>query len=112
MGARRRVRVKLVSRIDLQDLADKFEGRGVMKRNFVPLQRLMNVEKARGLGIRVARKRENSSGNFFEHLMGMCFCYEGGSSYCDQWRFSEFEEKVGDAKGIPFKSIAVKDSPS
>ncbi|KAL0844273.1 hypothetical protein Bca101_017519 [Brassica carinata] len=71
---RRRVTVKLIPRIDLQLLADKQEGREIVKKKaFVPPPRFMNVDEARELHIRVERRRDRMTGDYFENIGNMLF---------------------------------------
>ncbi|GAB4845101.1 hypothetical protein Ancab_038507 [Ancistrocladus abbreviatus] len=73
-NVRQRVTVKLIPRIDLQALANKLEGREVAKKKaFVPPPRFMNVEEARELHIRVERRRDPMTGEYFENIGGMMF---------------------------------------
>ncbi|KAK9271008.1 hypothetical protein L1049_026596 [Liquidambar formosana] len=73
-NVRQRVTVKLIPRIDLQALANKLEGREVVKKKaFVPPPRFMNVEEARELHIRVERRRDAMTGDYFENIGGMLF---------------------------------------
>ncbi|KDP43057.1 hypothetical protein JCGZ_25243 [Jatropha curcas] len=73
-NVRQRVTVKLIPRIDLQALANKLEGREVVKKKaFVPPPRFMNVDEARELHIRVERRRDPMSGDYFENIGGMLF---------------------------------------
>ncbi|KAG8493277.1 hypothetical protein CXB51_010859 [Gossypium anomalum] len=61
-NVRQRVTVKLIPRIDLQELANKLEGREVAKKKaFVPPPRFMNVDEARALHIRVECRRNSIS---------------------------------------------------
>ncbi|XP_050238014.1 putative transcription elongation factor SPT5 homolog 1 isoform X2 [Mercurialis annua] len=73
-NVRQRITVKLIPRIDLQALANKLEGREVAKKKaFVPPPRFMNVDEARELHIRVERRRDPMSGDYFENIGGMLF---------------------------------------
>ncbi|KAL5560448.1 hypothetical protein UlMin_036659 [Ulmus minor] len=73
-NVRQRVTVKLVPRIDLQALANKLEGREVGKKKaFVPPPRFMNIDEARELHIRVERRRDHMTGDYFENIGGMLF---------------------------------------
>ncbi|KAJ8760502.1 hypothetical protein K2173_015169 [Erythroxylum novogranatense] len=73
-NVRQRVTVKLIPRIDLQALANKLEGREVVKKKaFVPPPRFMNVDEARELHIRVERRRDPMTGDYFENIGGMLF---------------------------------------
>ncbi|GMI90818.1 global transcription factor group A2 [Hibiscus trionum] len=73
-NVRQRVTVKLIPRIDLQALANKLEGREVPKKKaFVPPPRFMNVDEARELHIRVERRRDSITGDYFENIDGMLF---------------------------------------
>ncbi|CAA7019681.1 unnamed protein product [Microthlaspi erraticum] len=71
---RQRVTVKLIPRIDLQALASKLDGREVAKKKaFVPPPRFMNIDEARELHIRVERRRDPRTGDYFENIDGMRF---------------------------------------
>ncbi|XP_021760950.1 putative transcription elongation factor SPT5 homolog 1 [Chenopodium quinoa] len=73
-NVRQRVTVKLIPRIDLQVLASKLEGRDVAKKKaFVPPPRFMNIEEARDLHIRVERRRDSMTGDYYENINGMMF---------------------------------------
>ncbi|XP_022141427.1 putative transcription elongation factor SPT5 homolog 1 isoform X2 [Momordica charantia] len=73
-NVRQRVTVKLIPRIDLQALANKLEGREVGKKKaFVPPPRFMNIDEARELHIRVERRRDPITGEYFENIGGMFF---------------------------------------
>ncbi|BAT78757.1 hypothetical protein LR48_Vigan04g166000 [Vigna angularis] len=72
-NVRQRVTVKLIPRIDLQALANKLEGREVVKKKaFVPPPRFMNVDEARELHIRVEHRRD-PYGERFDAIGGMMF---------------------------------------
>ncbi|KAE9608921.1 hypothetical protein Lal_00020321 [Lupinus albus] len=72
-NVRQRVTVKLIPRIDLQALANKLEGREVVKKKaFVPPPRFLNVEEARELHIRVEHRRD-AYGERFDAIGGMMF---------------------------------------
>lgn len=73
-NVRQRVTVKLIPRIDLQALANKLDGREVAKKKaFVPPPRFMNIEEARELHIRVERRRDPMTGDYYENIGGMMF---------------------------------------
>ncbi|KAL6962354.1 hypothetical protein U1Q18_037311, partial [Sarracenia purpurea var. burkii] len=73
-NVRQRVTVKLIPRIDLQAIANKLEGREVLKKKaFVPPPRFMNVDEAREMNIRVERRRDPMTGDYFENINGMMF---------------------------------------
>ncbi|XP_043719311.1 putative transcription elongation factor SPT5 homolog 1 [Telopea speciosissima] len=73
-NVRQRVTVKLIPRIDLQALANKLEGREVVKKKaFVPPPRFINIEEAREMHIRVERRRDPVTGDYFENIEGMMF---------------------------------------
>ncbi|XP_047321703.1 putative transcription elongation factor SPT5 homolog 1 [Impatiens glandulifera] len=73
-NVRQRVTVKLIPRIDLQALANKLEGREVPKKKaIVPPPRFMNVEEAREMHLRVERRRDPGTGDYFENIEGMMF---------------------------------------
>ncbi|XP_027903005.1 putative transcription elongation factor SPT5 homolog 1 [Vigna unguiculata] len=72
-NVRQRVTVKLIPRIDLQALANKLEGKEVVKKKaFVPPPRFMNVDEARELHIRVEHRRD-TYGERFDAIGGMMF---------------------------------------
>ncbi|KZV17344.1 suppressor of ty [Dorcoceras hygrometricum] len=73
-NVRQRATVKLIPRIDLQALANKIEGREVLKKKaFTPPARFMNIDEARELHIRVERKRDPATGDYYEKIEGMMF---------------------------------------
>ncbi|KAL6861846.1 hypothetical protein ACP4OV_017546 [Aristida adscensionis] len=73
-NVRQRVQVKLIPRIDLQALAAKLEGREVAKKKtFVPPPRFFNIDEAREMHIRVERKRNKETGEYFEVVDGLEF---------------------------------------
>ncbi|KAF3568285.1 hypothetical protein DY000_02014627 [Brassica cretica] len=73
-NVRQRVTVELIPRIDLQALASKLDGREVVKKKaFVPPPRFMNIDEARELHIRVERRRDPMTGDYFENIGGMLF---------------------------------------
>ncbi|KAK4481332.1 hypothetical protein RD792_012217 [Penstemon davidsonii] len=73
-NVRLRATVKLIPRIDLQALASKLEGREVpKKKTFTPPARFMNIDEARELHIRVERKRDPATGDYYEKIEGMMF---------------------------------------
>ncbi|KFK32140.1 hypothetical protein AALP_AA6G203300 [Arabis alpina] len=73
-NVRQRVTVKLIPRIDLQALASKLDGREVAKKKaFVPPPRFMNIDEARELHIRVERRRDPMTGDYFENIDGNLF---------------------------------------
>ncbi|KAL8459360.1 hypothetical protein ACS0TY_036737 [Phlomoides rotata] len=73
-NVRLRATVKLIPRIDLQALANKLEGREVPKKKaFTPPARFMNIDEARELHIRVERKRDPSTGDYYAKIEGMMF---------------------------------------
>ncbi|PQP97861.1 putative transcription elongation factor SPT5 homolog 1 isoform X1 [Prunus yedoensis var. nudiflora] len=73
-NVRQKVTVKLIPRIDLQAIANKLEGREVVKKKaFVPPPRFMNIDEARELHIRVERRRDPMTGDYFEIFNGMLF---------------------------------------
>ncbi|XP_061352476.1 putative transcription elongation factor SPT5 homolog 1 [Gastrolobium bilobum] len=72
-SVRQRVTVKLIPRLDLQALANKLEGKEVVKKKaFVPPPRFMNVDEARVLHIRVEH-RYDAYGERFVSIGGMMF---------------------------------------
>ncbi|KAL5225364.1 hypothetical protein ABZP36_012003 [Zizania latifolia] len=73
-NVRQRVTVKLIPRIDLQALASKLEGREVVKKKaFVAPPRFFNIDEAREMHIRVERRRDKDSGEYFEMIDGLMF---------------------------------------
>ncbi|CAL1412672.1 unnamed protein product [Linum trigynum] len=73
-NVKQRVTVKLIPRIDLQALASKLEGRAVAeKKGIKPAPRFMNYDEARELNIRVERRRDPMTGDYFESIEGMLF---------------------------------------
>ncbi|PSS00091.1 Transcription elongation factor like, partial [Actinidia chinensis var. chinensis] len=73
-NVRQRVTVKLIPRIDLQAIANKLEGREAPKKKaFVPPPRFMNVDEAREMHIRVERRRDPMTGDYYENINGMMF---------------------------------------
>ncbi|KAK8965315.1 hypothetical protein KSP40_PGU017846 [Platanthera guangdongensis] len=73
-NVRQKVTVKLIPRIDLQLLANKLENRDVVKKKaFVPPPRFFNVDEAREMHIRVERRRDKDTGEFFEMVENMMF---------------------------------------
>ncbi|KAK9071293.1 hypothetical protein SSX86_009861 [Deinandra increscens subsp. villosa] len=73
-NVRQRVTVKLIPRIDLQALANKLEGREVQKKKaFTPPPRFMNVDEAKEMNIRIERRRDPMTGDYYENINGMMF---------------------------------------
>ncbi|KAG8077061.1 hypothetical protein GUJ93_ZPchr0006g45722 [Zizania palustris] len=73
-NVRQRVTVKLIPRIDLQALSSKLEGREVVKKKaFIPPPRFFNIDEAREMHIRVERRRDKDSGEYFEMIDGLMF---------------------------------------
>nr|GEV92532.1 putative transcription elongation factor SPT5 homolog 1 [Tanacetum cinerariifolium] len=73
-NVRQRVTVKLIPRIDLQALEKKLEGMEFQKnKTFTPPPRFMNVDGARDMHIRVERRRDPMTGDYFENINGMMF---------------------------------------
>ncbi|KAM0832722.1 hypothetical protein ACQ4PT_064717 [Festuca glaucescens] len=73
-NVRQKATVKLIPRIDLQALASKLEGREVVKKKtFVPPPRFFNIDEAREMHIRVERRRDKDSGEYFEMVDGLMF---------------------------------------
>ncbi|CAA0809998.1 Putative transcription elongation factor SPT5 homolog 1 [Striga hermonthica] len=81
-NVRQRATMKLIPRIDLQALANKLEGREVPKKKaFTPPARLMNIDEARDLHIRVERRRDPSTCDYFEKIEGMIMMFKDGFLY-------------------------------
>ncbi|CAN1730646.1 Putative transcription elongation factor SPT5 homolog 1 [Linum perenne] len=73
-NVRQRVTIKLIPRVDLQALASKMEGREVVKKKaFVPPPRFISLDEARELNIRIERRRDPMTGDYFENIAGMMF---------------------------------------
>ncbi|KAJ3695944.1 hypothetical protein LUZ60_001321 [Juncus effusus] len=73
-NVRQRVTVKLIPRVDLQMLANKLEGREVPKKKaFLPPPRFFNVEEAREMRIRVERRFDKDSREYYEMVDGLMF---------------------------------------
>ncbi|KAL6635202.1 hypothetical protein ACP70R_027873 [Stipagrostis hirtigluma subsp. patula] len=73
-NVRQRVTVKLIPRIDLQVLANKLDGSEVVKKkSFVPPPRFFSVDEAREMHIRVDRRRNRDSGEYFDIVDGLMF---------------------------------------
>ncbi|KAK1436441.1 hypothetical protein QVD17_02221 [Tagetes erecta] len=72
-NVKQRVTVKVIPRIDLQALANKLEGREVQKKAFTPPPRFMSVDEARDMHIRVERRWDPMSNDYFENIDGMKF---------------------------------------
>ncbi|KAJ0988228.1 hypothetical protein J5N97_006584 [Dioscorea zingiberensis] len=73
-NVRQKVTVKLIPRVDLQMIANKLEGRDVSKKKtFVPPPRFFNIDEAREMHIRVERKRDRDTGEYFETIDNMMF---------------------------------------
>ncbi|KAI3965774.1 hypothetical protein MKX01_010731, partial [Papaver californicum] len=70
---RRKVMVKLIPRVDLQAIADKLEGRKVLKKANIPSPRLMKMEEARNLNIQVDYKTGRSTNIQFSVIDGKMF---------------------------------------
>uniref|UniRef100_A0A0E0K5R9 Transcription elongation factor SPT5 n=1 Tax=Oryza punctata TaxID=4537 RepID=A0A0E0K5R9_ORYPU len=70
-----KVTVKLIPRIDLQALANKFDGLKVVKekKSFVPPPKLFSANEAREMNIRVDRRRNRYSGEYYEMVDGLKF---------------------------------------
>ncbi|VFQ63091.1 unnamed protein product [Cuscuta campestris] len=69
-----RVMVKLIPRINLKALANKLQGKEVLEKSAVtPPARLMNVNEARELYVRVDRTRDRSNGDYDDVIGGMLF---------------------------------------
>ncbi|KAG0463036.1 hypothetical protein HPP92_021512 [Vanilla planifolia] len=73
-NVRQKVTVKLIPRIDLQHLANKLEGKDVVKKKaFIPPPRFFNIDEAREMHIRVERRRDKDTGEYFEMVDNMMF---------------------------------------
>ncbi|KAK3128664.1 hypothetical protein QOZ80_6BG0464900 [Eleusine coracana subsp. coracana] len=73
-NVRQKVQVKLIPRIDLQALVSKQEGREVAKKKaFVPPPRFFNMDEAREMRIRVERRRDNYTGEYFDYVDNLQF---------------------------------------
>ncbi|KAK8916043.1 hypothetical protein KSP39_PZI023264 [Platanthera zijinensis] len=73
-NVRQKVTVKLIPRIDLQLLANKLENRDVVKKKaFVPPPRFFNIDEAREMHIRVERRRDKDTGEYFEMVENLMF---------------------------------------
>ncbi|XXG54874.1 hypothetical protein AAC387_Pa03g2645 [Persea americana] len=73
-NVKQRVTVKLIPRIDLQAIANKMDGRDVVKKKaFVPPPRFINTDEAREMHIRVDRRRDPSTGEYFDLIDNMWF---------------------------------------
>ncbi|KAK4790588.1 hypothetical protein SAY86_017892 [Trapa natans] len=73
-NVKQRVTVKLIPRIDMQAIANKMENRETAKKkSFVPPPRFLNVDEARELNIRVERRRDPMTGDYFETIDNMKF---------------------------------------
>ncbi|TVU28725.1 hypothetical protein EJB05_20255 [Eragrostis curvula] len=73
-NVRQKVTVKLIPRIDLQVLANKLDGLEIVKKkSFVPPPRFFSVDEAREMHIRVERRRNRNSGEYFDVVDGLMF---------------------------------------
>ncbi|XP_019168250.1 PREDICTED: putative transcription elongation factor SPT5 homolog 1 [Ipomoea nil] len=73
-NVKQRVTVKLIPRVDLQTLANKLEGREVPNRKaLIPPPRFMNIDEARKMNVRVERRRDLMTGDYFDKIGGMMF---------------------------------------
>ncbi|KAG2661873.1 hypothetical protein PVAP13_1KG111593 [Panicum virgatum] len=73
-NVRQKVTVKLIPRIDLQALANKLVGNEVAKKkSFVTPPRFFSVDEARELHIRVDRRRNRDSGEYFDVVGSFMF---------------------------------------
>ncbi|PNT69552.1 hypothetical protein BRADI_3g57590v3 [Brachypodium distachyon] len=72
---RHKVIVKIIPRIDLQALSNKLNDLDVAKKkkSLVPPPRFFSVDEAREMDIRVERKRDRNSGEYFEVVGGLMF---------------------------------------
>ncbi|KAF8779950.1 hypothetical protein HU200_002222 [Digitaria exilis] len=84
-NVRQKVTVKLIPRIDLQVLANKLEGKEVVKKSFVTPQRFFSVDEAREMHIRVDRRRNRDSGEYFDVV--------GSSMFKDGFLYKTFSVK-------------------
>ncbi|CAN6239283.1 unnamed protein product [Urochloa humidicola] len=72
-NVRQRVTVKLIPRIDLQALANKLDGNEIEKKSFVTAPRFFSVDEAREMHIRVDRRRNRDSGEYFDVVGSLMF---------------------------------------
>ncbi|PAN08467.1 hypothetical protein PAHAL_1G415200 [Panicum hallii] len=73
-NVRQRVTVKLIPRIDLQALANKLDGNEVAKKkSFVTPPKFFSVDEAREMHIRVDRRRNRDSGEYFDVVGSLMF---------------------------------------
>ncbi|KAG0463072.1 hypothetical protein HPP92_021548 [Vanilla planifolia] len=73
-NVRQKVTVKLIPRIDLQHLANKLEGKDVVKKKGIhSATRFFNIDEAREMHIRVERRRDKDTGEYFEMVDNMMF---------------------------------------
>ncbi|OMO56305.1 putative transcription elongation factor protein [Corchorus olitorius] len=70
---RQRVTVKLVPRINLQELADKLAGLEVVKKAIIPPPRIINTDEVREHNIQVDQKHDPYTGEYFDKIAGMMF---------------------------------------
>ncbi|OMO57156.1 hypothetical protein CCACVL1_25953 [Corchorus capsularis] len=70
---RQRVTVKLVPRIDLQEVADKLAGLEVVKKAIIPPPRIINTDEVREHNIQVDQKHDPYTGEYFDKIAGMMF---------------------------------------
>ncbi|KAI3885878.1 hypothetical protein MKX03_008399, partial [Papaver bracteatum] len=70
---RRKVMVKLIPWVDLQAIADKLEGRKVLKKAYIPSARLMKIDEARNLNIPVDYRTGRSTNIQFCVIDGKMF---------------------------------------
>ncbi|OEL21483.1 putative transcription elongation factor SPT5-like protein 1 [Dichanthelium oligosanthes] len=69
-----KVTVKVIPRIDLQELANKLDGNEVTKKkSFVTPPRFFSVDEAREMHIRVDRRRNRDSGEYFDVVGNLMF---------------------------------------
>ncbi|RCV08551.1 hypothetical protein SETIT_1G335500v2 [Setaria italica] len=73
-NVRQRVTVKLIPRIDLQALANKLDRNEIAKnKSFVTPPRFFSVDEAREMHIRINRRRNRDSGEYFDVVGSLMF---------------------------------------
>ncbi|CAN6233267.1 unnamed protein product [Urochloa humidicola] len=84
-NVRQKVTVKLIPRIDLQALANKLDGNEVAKKSFVTAPRFFSADEAREMHIRVDRRRNRDTGEYFDVV--------GSSMFKDGFLYKTFSIK-------------------